>query len=218
MIDDAGQEEGRVAAEHGRVAAESSRVEAEGTGTQGEESRVDAEIGREDAEGIREDSEAKRVKAEEDRDSWWHRNQSAVVGLLCAAVVAQTFTCIILVVKFIGEAETRRDENCLGWEKAHKQEITDLKRTFAFYKDPPPGLEPLLNNPLSALQVRDRVRNAHTDLDQFGQFVPQYCDEPGVGAPEVQGPDGPHDPKVPETPVVIKRLLQEFKQQTQPGE
>lgn len=153
--------------------------------------------------------------AEKVRNNWWHRNQSGIVGFLCGAVLALVLLCAYFVkanhdtiAKIEDESTQRRDQSCRGWEKAHAQEIKELKRSYAFYRDPSPALKPLLDNPISLIVLRERVRNAQSDQDQFGQFVPKYCDEPGVGVKEP-------DPKVPKTPPRITRLLEQAQQQVE---
>lgn len=170
------------------------------------ETPADAERQRDEAEQQREAAEAERASAEEVRDSWWHRNMGAIVGLLCGAVVALTFLCGYLVTKIDSEGKDRRDQTCRGWEKVHAQEIKDLRRSYGFYTDPnlPPSLKQLVKNPISIAVLRERIRNAKSDLDQFGQFVPPYCDEPNVGVKEP-------DPKVPKMPAQVKLLLERNK-------
>jgi hypothetical protein len=91
------------------------------------------------------------------------------------------------------ETRGRRDQACRGLELGHRQEVRQLRRTYRFYLDPPPSFRDLLSNPLVAQQLREDERAAQSDQDQYGVFVPKYCDEPGVGLPEP-------DPKVPERP------------------
>lgn len=118
------------------------------------------------------------------------------------------------------EGIARRDQTCRGWEQSHRQEIRDLERSYAFYTDPdpPPALRELLNSPVALASLAERVRNASNDRDPYGQFVPDYCDEPGAkaerlyrrthgarGAPPV-GAREP-DPKVPRPPASLARVL-----------
>ena len=98
------------------------------------------------------------------------------------------------------ESADRRDQACRGLELNHKQEISELKRTYGFYSDPPPAFKGLLANPLVRRAVLDAEKAARFDRDRYGVFVPAYCDEKGFGLPEP-------DPKVPVRPPVIDRQL-----------
>lgn len=92
------------------------------------------------------------------------------------------------------ESVYRRDQACRGLELGHRQEVKDLRRTYDFYAKPPPSFADLLDNPLVLDGLRDDIKDAAKDQDQFGVFVPKYCDAPGIGLKE---PD-PIVPKVPE--------------------
>ena len=98
------------------------------------------------------------------------------------------------------ERKERINQACLGYEAQHFEEVKELKRTYKIYLDPPPELNALINNPVLLEGLKDQIQAAQNDQDQFGVFVPPYCDEKNVGRPEP-------DPKVPETPQVIKDLL-----------
>ncbi len=99
------------------------------------------------------------------------------------------------------ETAHRRDQSCRGYELQHRQEVIELRRTFRFYENPPPSFAELLKEPLVIQQLKERVRDAAKDQDQFGVFVPPVCDLPGYGRPEP-------DPKVPKTPPMVQSLLQ----------
>lgn len=98
------------------------------------------------------------------------------------------------------EGAQRRDQACRGLELAHKQEVKDLNRSYRFWEDPPPSFRDLLANPLVLEKLSDDIRNARSDQDGYGQFVPKYCDAPNVGLPEP-------DPKLPKPPRAIRLAL-----------
>ena len=100
------------------------------------------------------------------------------------------------------EGKERRDQTCTGWEQGHAAEIRDLERSYEFYENTPPELEALANNSFSAVSLWEQIRDAQIDTDGYGEFVPDYCDEPGVGKKEP-------DPSMPKPPPEVTQLFKE---------
>lgn len=112
------------------------------------------------------------------------------------ALVLAALSCLLSVVLYkqiVDEAAQRRDQSCRGLELGHLREIRDLRQSYSFYADPPPGLKDLLKDPRALRQLGEQAKDAMDDQDAFGVYVPPYCDKPGFGLPEP-------DPKVPLPP------------------
>lgn len=138
---------------------------------------------------------------------------AAIVAIVVAGVAYEKLDGLVtsnrdLLEKQESEGRDRRDSFCRGQELAHLQEIKDLRRSYDYYSDPPPGLEALLRDRRSIEQLLERERAARSDTDGKGEFVPEYCDDPGFGLPEIRGKDGKlHDPTVPQRPAVVDRAV-----------
>lgn len=94
------------------------------------------------------------------------------------------------------EAETteRRDQACRGYEAVYRNEVKELGNTYDFFLHPPKEFEGLLKDPRVIQSLRDSERDARSDADGYGQFVPPACDDPGIGLPEPD-PVAPPRPK-----------------------
>lgn len=106
--------------------------------------------------------------------------------------------------QFEKETAGRRDEACRGYELGHKQEITDLERSYDLFLNPTPAIKPYIdafvNDPRVLAQLGEEIRNAQNDQDSYGEYVPSYCDEKGFGLKEP-------DPLVPVTPPALEKAI-----------
>jgi hypothetical protein len=105
------------------------------------------------------------------------------------------------------EGIERRNETCRSFEQGHKQEVTQLRRTYGYLLHLPAAERGSTLNKTIASQVRQMERDAMSDQDTDGVFVPKYCDEPGAaaearGAPPVGLPEP--DPQVPVRPKALR--------------
>lgn len=91
----------------------------------------------------------------------------------------------------IQETAERRDQSCKISEQKQRGDVDQLKQTYDFLTNPPPGLENLV--PIALTQLPQVEREAKAD------DAPAFCDEPGVGEPEP-------DPKLPKRPKGLPEL------------
>lgn len=114
---------------------------------------------------------------------------------------------------FINETAKRRDESCKGYELGHKQEVTELERSFDLLENPTPEIKPFIDafiqDPRVLAQTAEEIRAATNDQDEYGVYVPSYCDEPGFGLEEP-------DPDMPKTPPKLQKRLNALKELTTP--
>lgn len=120
-----------------------------------------------------------------------HPQRWGQVALMLAAFAL--FFAVLLFYKIDSEGKERRDQACQGAEGKHLEEVKQLRRTYDYFVHPPPGFEKLLKDPRTIQQLHEAEKAAKNDGDQFGEFVPAYCDEPGIGRPEPD-PTLPHKP------------------------
>jgi hypothetical protein len=103
------------------------------------------------------------------------------------------------------EGAKREDQFCLLVERAHRQDVRQLRSTYAYLISlPPEDIHSVLNQ-LVLRELPSTELKAHTDS------APKLCDEPGhygdknVGLPEP-------DPEVPKRPPQLDRLVKESQQ------
>lgn len=86
-----------------------------------------------------------------------------------------------------------RSDICRSFEQTHRREVTQLKSTYKYLLSLSPEERKTTLNRTVASQLPQAERDARSDQDDLGVFVPRYCDRPKSGLPEP-------DPVVPKRP------------------
>lgn len=121
--------------------------------------------------------------------SWWARWRGPIDDVL--TIVAVGAALYAVAVTQIEGAE-RRDQTCTIDERTQAEDVYELRQTYDFLADPPPGQEGLAALILPNLPKSE----ADARLDD----APPFCDERGVGLPEP-------DPVLPcRPPVLVEQL------------
>lgn len=100
------------------------------------------------------------------------------------------------------EGRERRGQVCLSFEGAHLNEVKQLEKTYAYLVALPANERGTTLNQTVLAGVPDLEKDAKSDQDDNGVFVPDYCDEPNTGRPEP-------DPVVPKRPAVVTQMLKD---------
>lgn len=123
--------------------------------------------------------------------------ETIVYGCCFAAIAVSTVGWVQRGDQIANEGKERRSDTCRTFEGAHLQEVRSLKSLYDYLAllTVAQRREPL--NRTIAKGLPELELNARTDQDQNGEYVPEYCDAPGVGLPEP-------DPKVPRRPASLR--------------
>jgi hypothetical protein len=108
--------------------------------------------------------------------------------------------------RIVAEGNERRHQSCLGTEREHLNNVTQLKRTYAYLVTLTPEDQASSINQAVLRQLPATEEQAHTDV------APEFCDEPGAaaekaGAKPVGLPEP--DPVVPERPAKVDQMLKD---------
>lgn len=129
--------------------------------------------------------------------------QEKVLARQAKVIARQTQNIANTQARIRAEGALRRSANCRVFENDHRDEVDQLIQSYSFYEDPPQGLEALLLDPRALAELAELERDAHSDLDKHGAYVPRYCDVPGAkaekaGAAPIGLPEP--DPVIPKRP------------------
>ena len=98
------------------------------------------------------------------------------------------------------ETKERRGQICLSFETTHLNEVQQLSDTYRFLRELPEADKHTSLTKAIVQNLPMLEKNAKSDQDSSGIFVPTYCDAPNVGLPEP-------DPIPPQRPKEVDDLV-----------